>query len=75
MNKQEVTDLGFEIVAYSGEARSELLTALKKAKEGDFAGVDDLINQAQDCLNRPTRLRPSSSRVRLAARRTRSASS
>lgn len=51
MNKQEVTDLGFEIVAYSGEARSELLTALKKAKEGDFAGVDDLINQAQDCLN------------------------
>ena len=31
MNKQEVTDLGFEIVAYSGEARSELLTALKKA--------------------------------------------
>ena len=30
MNREEVTLLGFEIVAYAGDARSKLLEALKQ---------------------------------------------
>lgn len=33
MDKQEVAMLGFEIVAYAGEARSYLLQALKSAEQ------------------------------------------
>ena len=32
MTKEEVTMIGFEIVAYAGEARSKLLMAKKKQK-------------------------------------------
>ena len=35
MNREEVQLLGFEIVAYAGDARSKLLEALN-ANEGDF---------------------------------------
>ena len=40
MTKEEVSMIGFEIVAYSGDARSKLLLAVEK-----------LINEANDCLN------------------------
>ena len=33
MNKEEVQLLGFEIVAYAGDARSKLVEALKAAEE------------------------------------------
>ena len=33
MNKDEVGMIGFEIVAYAGEARSKLLDALKRQKQ------------------------------------------
>ena len=36
MNRDEATLLGFEIVAYAGEARSYLLDALKAAEKGDY---------------------------------------
>ena len=36
MTKEETTMTGFEIVSYSGDARSKLLTALSKAKEKKF---------------------------------------
>ena len=32
MTKEDVTMIGFEIVAFSGDARSKLLEALKKAR-------------------------------------------
>ena len=35
--------ISFEIVSYSGDARSKLLLALEKAKNGNF--------EANDCLN------------------------
>ena len=38
MNREEMTLLGFEIVAYAGDARSKLLEALKAAENGDFRG-------------------------------------
>ena len=35
MNREEVTLLGFEIVAYAGDARSKLLEALNAAQTGE----------------------------------------
>ena len=43
--------ISFEIVSYSGDARSKLLLALEKAKNGNFEECDSLIEQANDCLN------------------------
>ena len=37
MNKEEVQLLGFEIVAYAGDARSKLIEELKAAENGYFA--------------------------------------
>lgn len=45
MNKEEVTLLGFEIVAYAGEARSKFLDALKAAKEGDYEKAEELVEE------------------------------
>ena len=43
MNREEVTAIGFEIVAYSGDARTKLLEAVKCAKAGDFEGSRALL--------------------------------
>ena len=50
MNREEVTLLGFEIVAYAGDARSKLLEALKAAEAGDFAKADSLVDEAGSCI-------------------------
>ena len=43
MNKEEVQLLGFEIVAYAGDARSKLVEALKAAENGDFSVMNNLL--------------------------------
>ena len=45
MTKEEASMIGFEIVAYSGDARSKLLLAVEKAKQ------NKLIAEANECLN------------------------
>lgn len=45
MNKEELTLLGFEIVAYSGEARSKFLEALNFAKEGNYERAEELVEE------------------------------
>ncbi len=45
MNKEEVQLLGFEIVAYAGDARSNLIEALKAAENGDFAENESLVRK------------------------------
>ena len=50
MNREEITLLGFEIVAYAGDARSKLLEALKAAEAGDFAKADALVEEANGCI-------------------------
>lgn len=50
MNKEEITMLGFEIVAYAGDARSKLLDALKQAEAGDFEAADQLVEDANKIL-------------------------
>ena len=37
MNREEITLLGFEIVAFAGDARSRLMEALAAAQKGDYA--------------------------------------
>ena len=51
MNREEVTLLGFEIVAYAGDARSKLLEALKAAEAGDFAKAEFLVGEANKILS------------------------
>ena len=50
MTKEEVSMIGFEIVAYSGDARSKLLLAVENAKTGNFDKCDQLIEEANACL-------------------------
>ena len=51
MNKNELQMLGFEIVAYSGDARSCLLNLLKEVRQGDFTNVDAALKEADENLN------------------------
>lgn len=46
MKREEIQMLGFEIVAYAGDARSKLLIALEQASSGNFDNVDALIEEA-----------------------------
>lgn len=47
MTKEELQMAGFEIVAYSGDARSTLLTALKEVRQGNFEHVDAYLKEAE----------------------------
>ncbi|MCD8027559.1 MAG: PTS lactose/cellobiose transporter subunit IIA [Erysipelotrichaceae bacterium] len=51
MTKEEASMIGFEIVAYSGDARSKLLLAVEKAKQMNFNECQKLIDEANECLN------------------------
>ncbi|MGT2934099.1 PTS lactose/cellobiose transporter subunit IIA [Streptococcus catagoni] len=50
MTKEELTLLGFEIVAYAGDARSKLIEALNAAQKGDFDQAEILCQAANDCI-------------------------
>lgn len=50
MNREEITLLGFEIVAYAGDARSKLLEALKAAENKDFERAENLVEEANSCI-------------------------
>ena len=45
MNREEVQLLGFEIVAYAGDARSKLLEALTAAQNGKFDQAESLVEK------------------------------
>lgn len=51
MKKEDVAMVGFEIVAYAGEARSNLLEALNSAKNGEYAKAEELIAKAEQAIN------------------------
>lgn len=48
--KQEISMIGFEIVAYAGDAQTDLIAALDAAREGDFERAEALHKQANDAL-------------------------
>ena len=51
MNKEDLQMLGFEIVAYAGDARSSLLTIIKEARVGNFENIATLMADAEENLN------------------------
>lgn len=51
MTKDELTMTGFEIVAYSGDARSTLLDLLKEVRNGNFANVESKLAEADENIN------------------------
>lgn len=50
MNREEVAMLGFEIVAYAGDARSKYLEALSAAQAGDYDKAEQLIEEGNQCI-------------------------
>ena len=50
MNKEEAGMIGFEIVAYAGEARSKLMDALNKAQEGNYDEAEKLVEEANGTI-------------------------
>lgn len=57
MNREEATLLGFEIVAYAGDARSKLLEALNAAQAGEYDRAEELVAAADDCIVVPIKLK------------------
>ena len=51
LSRKDISMIGFEIVAYAGDARSSLLEAIKCAKKGEFDKIDDLVKEAEENLN------------------------
>ena len=51
MTREEMNMIGFEIVAYSGDARSTLLQALKEVRGGNFSNLDALLANADENIN------------------------
>ena len=52
MDKKELQMLGFEVVAYTGDARSSLLTLLKEVRSGNFANVETYLKEADENLTK-----------------------
>ena len=50
MNREEVQLLGFEIIAYAGDARSKFLEALTAAQEGEYDKAESLIEEGNQCI-------------------------
>lgn len=48
MNRTEANMIGFEIVAYAGDARSALLEAIEAAEKGEFEKAETLVAQAEE---------------------------
>lgn len=48
--KEEISMVGFEIVAYAGDAQTDLIAALDAARTGDFDKAHELHQQAKDAL-------------------------
>lgn len=51
MTKKELQMIGFEIVAYSGDARSELLKLLREVREGNLVNLDSVLQDVDHNLN------------------------
>ena len=50
MLQEEVNDTCMQIIAFSGQARAEVMQAAAAARSGDFAGANDLLAQADTSL-------------------------
>ena len=48
--KEEISMTGFEIVAYAGDAQTDLFSALECAQKGDFKRAEELHESAKQAL-------------------------
>lgn len=48
MDKETVAMIGFEVVAFAGEARSKLIEALAKAEKGEFEEANQSLVEAHN---------------------------
>lgn len=48
--KEEISMVGFEIVAYAGDAQTDLIAALDAARQGDFDQAEELAKSANEAL-------------------------
>lgn len=49
-SKEEISMIGFEIVAYAGDAQTDLIAACEKASQGDIDGARALRESAKQAL-------------------------
>ena len=49
-SKEEISMIGFEIVAYAGDAQTDLIAACEKASQGDIDGARALHESAKQAL-------------------------
>lgn len=47
ITKEEISEVGFAIVAYSGDARSDLVMAMNKTSEGKISEAKALVKDAE----------------------------
>lgn len=50
MDKEAVAMVGFEIIAYAGDARSKLLIALDECNKGNFEKAEEMIGLAEEYI-------------------------
>lgn len=50
MKREEVQMMGFEIVAYAGDARSKLLLIMEQASNGNFENVDMQLQEVDSLI-------------------------
>ena len=73
--KEEISMIGFEIVAYAGDAQTDLIAACEKAREGDIEEARRLRRRRTRRSSTLTTCRPDCSPKRRAAARWTSRSS
>ena len=49
--REEISMVGFALVAYAGDARTAALRALNTAEAGDFEGAEAKLDEAQKDIN------------------------
>jgi len=49
--KEEISMTGFAIVAYAGDAKTDLISALKKARDGEIDEAKKLVESATESIN------------------------
>lgn len=51
VSKKEISMAGFEIVAYAGDAKTALISALDEARNGNYTKARELVKSADSSLN------------------------
>lgn len=52
MNREEANMIGFQIVAYAGDARSSLIESMDAAEKGEFDKAELLVKEADENIKK-----------------------